>query len=401
MADFSPAPRQQPTLVTGVRGPEDALAQRTVVDMKDRILLYMPEATPFTTLTGQVKGARTAHNLKVEWMEKDAKPRSVVVSGAQTDVDTTVTLVTGEQTKLANNDVLRNKRTGELLLVTDASANPVTMVRGIGESPLALNDQDELIIIGTSYPDASRRGTAKSILEYPNFNYTQIFRRSFEFSGRDIVTEFYGGNDVDNETKWQAVEFKRDIEYTAYFGKRELIAQSGSTKQRTFTGGLLQAIKTNVWDLSTPGAPFASRTFNEFLEEAMRWGRGGRLQAGKAIKYLLCGSRYLTEFSSWGEEKLHTVVLDEKIGFVAKSYQSSHGTVIFMASPILDEYHPDYAFLIDFNHVDKVVLRDRGYKLLRGREDNDFDGEAYEYFADLGWEIGFEHAHALIKGISI
>jgi len=399
MPAFEPNPRQDPTLVTGVRGPEDALTERTVVDMRDKIEMYMPEATPFLTLSGKVKGKRTVHNLKYDWMEKDSKPRKVIVSGAQTDIDVTVEVGATDDDKLAVNDVLRNLRTGELTLVSAVGTNQFTAVRGIGGAGLPMNDGDELIIIGTSYPDASRRGTAKSIVEYPNFNYTQIFRRPFEFSGRDIVTEFYGGSDVSNETKWQAVEFKRDIEYTAYFGKRELIPQAGGTKQRTFTGGLDPALVTNLWDLNA--VTFNSRTFNEFLEEAMRWGKGGRLQAGKAVKYLLCGSRYLTEFSSWGEDKLQHVVLDKTIGFEAKKYQSAHGDVIFIASPILDEHHPDFAYLIDFNHADMVQLRQRGYRLLRGREENDFDGEAYEFFADVGWQFTFEHAHAKIFNLPI
>lgn len=399
MAEFEPGARPEPSLVSGYRGPEDALTQRTVVDMRDRILLYQPEATPFLTLSGKIKGKRKAFNLKYEWMEKDSKPRRVIVSGAQTDVDTSIELLTGDGSKVAVNDVLRNVRTGEVVLVTTVSTDTLTVTRAIGGTGVAMNDQDSLIIIGSSYPDASRMGTAKSIVEYPNFNYTQIFRTPFQFSGRDIVTEFYGGNDVDNETKWQAVEHKRSIEYTAYFGKRHLIAAGGGLKQRTFTGGLEQSIQTNVWNIA--GSPFNSRTFNEFLEEGMRWGKGGRLQAGKAVKYLLCGSRYLTEFSSWGEDKLVTEVLDSTIGFVAKKYQSAHGDVMLIGAPILDEYHPDYAFLVDFNHADYVFLRQRDTKLLRGREDNDFDGEAYEYFSDMGWQFEFEHAHALIKGISL
>src|SRR3970282_100168 len=105
MPAFEPNPRQDPTLVTGVRGPEDALTERTVVDMRDKIEMYMPEAPPFLTLSGKVKGKRTVHNLKYDWMEKDSKPRKVIVSGAQTDIDVTVEVGAPDADKLADNDV--------------------------------------------------------------------------------------------------------------------------------------------------------------------------------------------------------------------------------------------------------------------------------------------------------
>lgn len=399
MPDFEPVPRPDPSIVSGYRAPEDQVSNRVVVDMKDKILRYMPEATPFLTLTGKIKGKRKAFNAKFEWLEKDYKPRKVTVNGAQTDVDTSIEVVAGDGNKVAANDLIRNTRTGEIFLVSSIATDTLTVVRGIGSAGVAMNDADILVILASSYPDNATLGTMKSITETPNFNFTQIFRRPFGFSGRDIVTELYGGDDVATETKWQAVEHKRDIEYAFFFGKRHLIAASGGTKQRTMTGGLEFAINTNVWNVG--GVALNSRTFNEFLEEGLRWGKGGRLQGGAATKYLLASSRWLTEINGWAESKLEYRVLDDEIGFAAMEYKSPHGRVMLVSAPLLDEFHPDYAFLVDFNHVDYAYLRQRDTKLLKGREENDRDGEAYEYFSDCGLQVEFEQSHALLKGISV
>ena len=230
MADFAPNPRSEPTPITAYRGPEDHVAQRVVMDMKDRILLYQPEATPFLTLTGKIKGKRKAFNRKHEWLEKDYKPRKFVVNGAQSDVDTTIEGVASEVAKVAARDLLKNLRTGELFLVTVvASSTQLTVVRGIGGSSAAMNDGDACIILGSSYADAATIGTMKSITEYPNYNYTQIVRTPFGFTGRDLVTELYGGDDKMNETKWQAIEHKKSIEYFMWFGKRHLISAVAGT----------------------------------------------------------------------------------------------------------------------------------------------------------------------------
>ena len=201
------------------------------------------------------------------------------------------------------------------------------------------------------------------------------------------------------ETKWQAIEHKRSIEYALYFGKRHLIAAAGGVHQATFTGGLDQSIASNVWDVS--GVTLNTRAFNEFLEEGLKWGKGGRLQGGAAIKYLLCSSPWLTEINSWAENKLEYRVLDKEIGFAAMEYKSPHGRVMLVSSPILDEWHPDRAYLVDFNHVDYVFLRNRDTKLLDNREANDIDGEKYEYFSDCGLQVEFEQSHSALVGLSV
>lgn len=395
MADFAPLPRPEPTGVTGARAAEDNLANRLVVDMQDKILLYAPNVTAFLTMTGYVKGSRTAYNVKYEWMEKDQKPRKLSVVGAQTDTDTTIEASANDVAKLANGDVLRNVRTGENILVSDASISAgdtdFTVVRNIGGGAAPMVDNDTLIILGPNYPDYSEIGTEKSIVEYANYNLCEIVRTPFSFTGRDIATEFYGGSDVDNETKWQAIEHKKSIEYKMYFGKRHDIAATGGVKRRTFMGGLDQAIVSNVWN--NGGVLLTQRTIDEVLEEGLRWGKGGSLQGGAAMKYLLASARWMTELSAIFHDRIRVEVLDKTIGFSATEYLSPAGKVRFVHSPLLDEYYPGVAYLVDFNHVDSVVLRGRGTKLLRGRESNSRDGESYEYFSDVGLQVQFERAH--------
>lgn len=400
MPDFAPNPRTDPTLVAGYRGPEDHVSQRVVVDMKDKILLYMPEATPFMTVTAKIKGKRKAFNRKYEWLEKDFKPRKVTETAALTPTGTSLTVSAADGDKLAPRDVIQNLNNGDIALVTAESAGTVTIVRDIGGAGQVGAIGDEWVILGSSYADNATLGTMKSITEYPNYNYTQIFRTPFGFTGRDLVTELYGGSDKMNETKWHAVEHKRSIEKSLLFGKRHLIsAVAGTSHETTFTGGLEWAIKTNVWDVN--GVSLTERAFTEFLEEGLRWGRGGFLQGGAATKYLFASSRWLTVINDWAQNKLEYRVLDDEIGFAAMEFKSPHGRVMLVHTPIFDEDHPDYAFLTDINHVDFVYLRQRDTKLLTGREANDLDGEAYEYFSDVGLQVNFEQSHALLKGLPV
>lgn len=399
MADFEPTPRGEPTLISGTREHLDLNTSRVVIDMKDRIHFYQPEATPFLTMTGKVKGKRLAKNVKYEWLEKDFKPRRVQILGVETDVATAVELVSGDGSKVAVNDVLQVTRTGELMLVTaNGGSDDLTVTRGIGAAGVATVANDECVILGSSYPDNSLKGTQISIQEDAKFNYTQIFRTPFDFTGRDLVTDLYGEDDKVTETKWHAMEHKKSIEYSLMFGKRHLIAAAGGVKTRTFTGGLDANITTNTWDVT--GVDVTKASFDDYLEEALRWGDGGTyFGAGK--KVFLCSSAWVTKLNSFVNNQLQYFVMDKQIGFRAMKYVSAHGDLTILRSPILDQFHKDRAYVLDFNHIDYVTLRKRDTRLLSGREENDRDGEAYEYFTDCGLQVVQEFAHAKVFGLGL
>jgi hypothetical protein len=404
MPDFEPLPRTDPTLVAGYRAPTDQVSTRPVIDMADRILLYQPNATPLLTITGRIKGKRVTHNRKFEWLEKDIEPRTVVGTAVEPDIETDIAISAGDVAKLRANDILRNLRTNEVILVSATVTTSFTAVRGIGAAgggtaAAETAVGDVFAVIGTSYPDNSTMGTFKSIQEYSKYNYTQIFRTGFGFTGRGLVTKLFGGPDKTTETKWQAMKHKKDIEYAFIFGNRHVIDATASVKERTFTGGLDWSIQTNRWNVS--GVALNTRVFDEMLEEGLRWGQGGRQQAGKAIKYLFHSSAWGTEINHWVEHQLEYTTLDEQIGFKAAKYKSPHGDVMLVPTPILDEFAPDRAFLLDLNGIDYAYLNERDTKLMSDREENDRDGEAFEYISDCGIQVADERSHVALLGLGV
>lgn len=397
---FQPNPSQEPTAISGYRAPEDQQSAKLRIDMSDKILLYAPSATPFLTMSGKVKGKRIAKAATFRWLEKDQEPRRFTATVAIDDVTTTLTATAGDTARVATFDLLRNLRTGEHFLVTVASATSTTttVTRGIGGASSAVLAGDDFMILAPSFADNALTGDFKSIQEYDNYNYTQIFKTPFGFSGRDIVTDFYGGDEVMNETKWQAIKHKRSIEYALLFGKRHVIAASGSTKQRTMTGGLDYYITTNRWDVS--GVGMTKRAFDEMLVEGLRWGRGGYLD-GAGSKVLLHSGRIGVDINSWVSSDgsaLQYQVLDKQIGFAAKRYVSPAGEVLLLHDPLLDEFFPDRAFLVDFNHVDYCPLNKRDTRLESDIQENDRDGQAFQYKTDAGVQVEFEKSHVAITG---
>jgi len=396
VAEFNPNPRTDPTLVSGTRGPESQNAARVVVDMQDEILLYQPEATPLLTLTGKMRKKREAVNARFEWLEKDEYPRSLEVTAAADSDDTAISVVAGQDARVFVGAVVINLRTGENILVNAAptSGSLGTVVRGIGGGAADIVIGDKLLYAFNAYEDGSGLGVLKSIQEFNEYNYTQIIRTPFGFTGRDLVTELYGGRDEMTETKWQAIEHKKSIEYAMAFGKRDLRTPS---HQQTFTKGVDSFIVTNRWNVE--GVSLTERAFVDFLEVGMKWGKGGN-QNGSGTKYLLCSSRWLTEINGWVGDRLRYKPIDDSIGFAAQEFNSPHGNVELLRWPLLDYFHPDRAFLLDFNHIRYAYLRNRDTKLYVDRQANDIDGKTNEYLSDVGVQVNFEHAHSALFGLA-
>lgn len=396
MAEFNPNPRTDPTLVTGTRGPENQNTARVVVDMEDSILLYQPEATPYLTLTGRMRKKREAVNPRFDWLEKDEYPRGLEVTAAADSDDTAISVVAGQDARVGIGSVVINLRTAENILVNAAptSGSLGTVVRGIGGGAAPIVVGDVLLYAFSAYEDGAGIGPLKSIQEFNEFNYTQIIRTPFGFTGRDLQTELYGGRDEMTETKWQAIEHKKSIEYAMAFGKRD--ARTG-THQQTFTRGVDGFIVTNRWNVE--GVTLTERSFVDFLEVAMKWGKGGN-QNGSGTKYLLASSRWLTEINGWVGDRLRYKPLDDSIGFAAQEFNSPHGNVELLRWPLLDKFHPDRAFLLDFNHIRYVYMRGRDTKLYVDRQGNDIDGKTNEYLSDCGVQVNFEHAHSALFGLA-
>jgi hypothetical protein len=397
MPDFAPVPRAAPTMVAGLRGPENVGSQRIIADMADEITYWMPSAAPLVTLTSRVRDKRKATQYRYDWMQMDQYPRAVTLAVDSAVGDTILDVEAGQGARIAKRYVLMNTRTREQVLVTATpAADAITVVRGIGGGEADMVIGDTLLWMRPVYPDGSDIGDLKSTAEAAYFNYTEIQRHPFGWTGRDLNTDLYGGSDRMNETKKWGIEHLKSIEYAFLFGKRH--SRTGDNNHlETYTGGLEYWITSNVWDVS--GLTLTERVFVEVLEDVMRWGDGGNLK-GSGTKYLFASSRWITEIEFWAKDKIQYRALEKVQGLTVGEYVSSHGRVMVVKDAILDEHHPDMAFLLDLNHIRYVYHQGRDTKLLEGRQGNGLDGIQVEYFTDCGVEVRLEDSHAIFKGLA-
>lgn len=398
---FSPTAQAEPTTFDDYRGPNDAVSsKRLKADVSDTLLLTEPSTTPAAFMVGKLRERRTASQYEFTWLEMRPYPRdlalSTTYSGGVAPGGATTLVMAVSYPKLTKNMVIRHNATGELFLVTatPSSAN-VAVLANLGGSG---NDSQitapaDFSIVNSAYVDGGDIGEARTVIDQPVTNYTQIFRTPYGFTGRQLNTAFYGGSDKEVIRKWAAVEHAKSLESSLFFGKKALLTDSGTGKLITLTGGLLHHIKTNVYDVQSNALD--ETNFVKWLEHAMVYGDGGNLN-GRGMKYLFASPRICTDIQSWAAERLRHTPIDKQFGLWAEDFDTAHGMVRIVRTPSLRGKNGQFAFLVDMNHARYVAHSGRDTKLYEDRQGNGLDAEMEELLSDVGWQIEMEEAHGAI-----
>ena len=399
MAEFAPNARPLPTVVSTPRGPENVDTNRVIADIADELFYYMPSKNPFLTLSSRLKNKRTVTQRYFGWLVKDEYPRVIELSAAALVADVTLPIIEAHATFSANNFIYRNTRTEELVLVTsDGGTATITVTRGFAGSTQAdMEAGDKLTYVATAFEDGSGAGTKKSTKEVFDYNYCHIAKTDYGWTGRQLHTDLYGGTDMASERKSQAIEHAKSLEKLVFAGGRSTQTGSGGHELTTM-GGLNHYVQTNIWDLD--GTRPTERTFVEFLEEAMKWGKGGNL-TGSGTKVLFTSARWTTELEFFAKDKLRYSPEMKKIGLDAREYVTAHGRVLIVPNHILDEDFKDRAYLIDPNHVRPVVHQGRDTKIMKNTQAPDIDGENEQILTDFSLQVELEASHAILKGLDL
>jgi hypothetical protein len=369
------------------------LSTRVKPEVQDKILMYMPEATPLLTLMTRAKKTRVVENPSFDWMTKDEYPREGELTVALAVGGTTLTMTAADVAKIAVNDLLRATSTGEVMRVT-AIPTTTTVTVNRFDTPVPLAVGAKLHIMGNAYEDGATKGTFKSILETRATNNCHILRTPFGRTYRLDKTALYGGSDREVERLTQSIEHKKSMEYCMLFSK--LSSESGTNHLITTMDGMDVNITSNRWDLG--GISPTKADFIYYLEEAMRWGEGGNI-SGSGTKFLYHSSRWGSAIQSWFEHQIRTEPLTKDFGFAPASITTPHGKIVLLRAPILDYVDQDKAFLFDLNHIRYVHMK--GYNTFLRTNIQDPSAATYEeeFYSDFSIQWDLEAAHGAIFGL--
>lgn len=381
--------------ITGARTTTNILSDQLAIDLADRISLLEPDVQPLAVFSRAAGKARTVAT-KFSWLEDRSKPRYDAVNGAVAGAPaagTTTAVTVDNGSYFAQYDQVLNSRTGEQMRVQSVAGNAVTFVRGIGSATAAINDNDELIIIGSAQPENDTSKPARSSNPSKVTNYTQIFREPFEQSGSLMASAFQvNPADWPHQARKAGIEHAKNIEYTFLHGRKYLDV-SGAAELRT-TGGAFSFISTNQTDA---GGDLSEAEFNAFMLQVMRYGSPSKLAMASGV-----GVGALNKFPA---SKQQTRNDETTYGMNVTHYTSPFGSLNLVYHKLLEG--TKYGGVILVVDVDEVSYRylandehNRDTKVLPNRQANDQDGRKDEYLSEVGLEFGVESAHGVLTGIT-
>lgn len=389
------------TIVTGPVSTEEVATDERVVDMDPKFRRLKPDETQLTTMTSRTT-SRQAVREKVNWIEEEDFPRVVATAASALSGATTLVLVAGQGKIVQPQDLLRNMRTGEGVRVSVVATDTLTVAAGQGNIPsAAVNSGDVYLVVADAQPQGSDFPIARYLARVLGFNFTEITRTPWTFTGTQTAIELYGGREPAKEAVRKAREHKRKWESIAFWGMRSFTAASASNGEPQGTaGGAIEFISTFKRDANGPLTP---DFFDLLLMDAMQYGTEDKVFFASPL-LVLSMSKWNrtgmgTQFAA-NPSNVHGVKVD---AFISGAYGYRIPVVVkkeWGEFPYANKGYGSYGFLLDMNYIERRPLRDRDTKLLTEQQPKGKDIYAAEYFTEATWEFAVEKAHAIIFGVT-
>lgn len=334
--------------------------------------------------------------------QDDLPARVMTTSAAVADTTTgSITLAAGDDNRYAvNGAILVNATTGEVMRVTaDTTGTALAVTRNIGSTTFQIASGAKLFLAGFA---AAEGGSAPSPVSFDvtmAFNYTQIFRTSFQLTNTLRATTLRTGPKED-ELRTKALKLHMtDIERAMFFGRR--VELNGSTAQPTrITGGLINSL-SNVTDISTEFASFGGASAGQMNEQGFDFCLIDRIFAfGSKQKIAFVGSQTANIIQQMGKRRWNPVTLTDTYGVSMTKYTTYAGDLMVYLHPQFRQIPlmTNAMIIVDFPYLRYRYLEGRDTTLLENRQAPDIDGVIHEYRTECGLELLQDKVHAVIKG---
>lgn len=230
--------------IRGIFASDSGIIGDPIGDFASALLTEMPTGSaPLLALSSGMPST-PATDVVVNWFEENHIAGSTTVNGAVASTTTTTVVLTDASTYPAG-VILQNQTTGELWFVTAVNGNSLTIVRGFaGSTAVNIGNGDAVQRIGTAQEEGSSAPVAITNLGQPLYNYTQIFRNTWNTTGTAKAVQYHTGSQVAKTQRDCALFHAEDIERAIVFGRRSYGVKN-NLPFRTMNG-LDAQITTNI-----------------------------------------------------------------------------------------------------------------------------------------------------------
>lgn len=361
-----------------------------------RIFFAQAEIAPLNALMEKMKRSVRSSSIKPEWVEKDMGTPTTTLNGAIDNkaTTTTVNVAAGTGPMFDVNDILwiPSATGGEQMLVTDRTADALTVVRNWGSAGLAAHaDGSQIVKLSSSYAEGATSGVGVKIKPSMPYNVTQIHRTPIELTRSEMQIKRY-----ERGEKGARQDARRDAMILHLEGvERSFIngdLKEDVTTNRRVAKGLLRFIATNREDLK---GSLTKAKFDSFLKDVMFNGGG---------KYVLAASGTFMEAlhaEVLSKSNMNITPATKEWGLDVTRYLSPFGKCdVFyhrVLSQMLEDNYGGCAMLLDMSLVTKYYLQKM---ILRENiQANDADGFKDEYLEECCAALHNEANHGFIFNV--
>lgn len=382
-------------IASGVVATDDILSNEKVIDMQNEFRLLDVDDAQFMTILNKFP-SQPAIREKVEWIEDSYFPNLSTLANSATSAATTLDVTAGQGDYFRAGDLVRLSTAGEVVEVSSVSTDALTVTRSIGSIAAAsAASGEELLIIGNVAAQGADYGTLKVNQRVAAYNYTQIVRNSFGFTGTQAEIETYGPGDPANEIAKKAVEHKRALENLFLMGGRAY----DSTANKGWVGGIVhEFISTNV---TAVNGALSLTALDGAMTDILQFGTQHKVvfaapTAAQALSKLMN--------DDWVQAPPGTEVYGVKVNAFISGAYGVNIPVITKRNWGLESTsglgRGGWMLVLDMAYIKKRPLRNRNTMLLKNRQGNGIDGVVHEFLTEASIEVAVEKAHGLLKGIS-
>lgn len=383
----------------GVVSTTNVLADALEVDMDPEMRMLDEDESQYSTLVMNTRSRETRRE-KFNWLEKEIFPRLVTVGTSYLVGDTSVTLSAGQGANVRIGDVLRNMARGDALWVTNVVGDVLTVVRNVGvTAAVAGTAGDTMLIMSNAAAQGADFGQTAILLPTLGYNYTQIFRHGYSFARTTTKVQTYAGGEPETESDAKALEHKRAIEYSGFWGARDMKTDPATGEPVGFTGGLVEFITTNKADV---GAALTVDYVDTFLMDALQYtSRNVVIYASPLAAFQMSKFNRGGQGTAWRPSRENVAGLKVD-AFMSGVYGYEVPIVVkkdWNDFPTTLDQYGGWLFIVDHDSIHWRFLTDSSTKLLTSRQHPGADRVSEEWLTEGGWEIHNEKHHGILYGI--
>jgi hypothetical protein len=390
------------TAVAGLRGTGDFSTDERPKNFREMILFMNPNGSaPIFALTAKAKKKTVDDPEYAWWNETNVLIRlqinnasNYTSSATQLTVDTldptasTLNVNYGTATNLKPGDLLMVEPASdaavfapEYVEVTDILSDTDFVVRrgAAGSTAAAINDNQFLLLVGSSYAEGgvAPKAVARNPVKFNN--YTQIFKNSYELSNTASQTRFRTGDPWSNDKKRKMFDHSRDIEMATLFGRKNEIASSAENGKplRTF-GGLRQQIPSTRQFVFSGPVKLGTDASNSFLDNVYKVFDYDSPAGDTRLAF--CGNYALNSLAkvaaSTTNVRLNSDQIITQYGMQFREFIMPQGRLLIKSHPLLNIHGGIYAksmFILDFASINYVCLKGRDTKTFDDVQNKDED----------------------------